>query len=113
MKASRSLVVLAAALGLSSAACGGSATPQAAAAVPAPVVDVQAVKAEAGTIEAALELSGNLAPRARVGVKPRVPGAIERLLVDIGTPVREGQTVATIDRREIDALFEKARTQAY
>ena len=57
----------------------------------------------AGTIESALELSGNLAPRARVGLKPRVPGAIERVLVDIGASVREGQPVATIDRREIDA----------
>lgn len=108
MKASRSLVVLAAALALSSAACGGSAAPQAAAPVPVPPVDVQAVKAEAGTIEAALELSGNLAPRARVGVKPRVPGALERVLVDIGAAVREGQTVATLDRREIDAQADAA-----
>jgi RND family efflux transporter MFP subunit len=61
------------------------------------------VKATSGTIESTLELSGNLAPRARVGLKPRVPGALERILVDIGMPVREGQPVATIDRREIDA----------
>lgn len=106
MKA-RSLVAAgAAALSLVvSAACGGSAaTPEAAqtAAEPA-AVDIAAVKATAGTIESALELSGNLAPRARVGLKPRVPGALERILVDIGAAVREGQPVATIDRREIDA----------
>lgn len=92
-------------------ACGGGAAePKAQAAAPAqaPVVDVAAVKAQSGTIEAALELSGNLAPQARVGVKPRVPGAIEKLLVDIGTPVREGQTIATIDRREIDAQADAA-----
>ncbi len=63
---------------------------------------------QTGTIEATLELSGNLAPRARVGVKPRVPGALERVLVDIGAQVREGQTVATIDRREIDAQADAA-----
>lgn len=106
MKA-RSLVAAgAAALSLVvSVACGGSAaTPEAAqtAAEPA-AVDIAAVKATAGTIESALELSGNLAPRARVGLKPRVPGALERILVDIGAAVREGQPVATIDRREIDA----------
>jgi RND family efflux transporter MFP subunit len=41
-------------------------------------------------------------------VKPRVPGAIERVLVDIGAAVREGQTLATIDRREIDAQADAA-----
>lgn len=112
MKAS-SLVLAGAALAATVflAACGGDAAEpkaQAAAPAPAPVVDVAAVKAQSGTIEAALELSGNLAPQARVGVKPRVPGAIERLLVDIGTPVREGQTIATIDRREIDAQADAA-----
>ncbi len=108
MKASAVIAASAAALSLVvSAGCGGSAaTPdaaaQSAAAEPA-AVDVAAIKATAGTIESALELSGNLAPRARVGLKPRVPGAIERVLVDIGASVREGQPVATIDRREIDA----------
>ena len=108
MKASAVIAASAAALSLVvSAGCGGSAaTPdaaaQSAAAEPA-TVDVAAIKATAGTIESALELSGNLAPRARVGLKPRAPGAIERVLVDIGASVREGQPVATIDRREIDA----------
>jgi membrane fusion protein (multidrug efflux system) len=107
MKAS-SLLPFAAALSLAvSAGCGGTAAaPDAAAqgAPPAPAaVDVAAVRVTTGTLESALELSGNLAPRARVGLKPRVPGAIARVLVDIGQTVREGQPVATIDRREIDA----------
>ena len=109
MKVSRSLFVLAAGTALSfTVACSGPAAPEAAAPVPVPAIDVQAVTAQAGAIEAALELSGNLAPRARVGVKPRVPGALERVLVDIGASVREGQTVATIDRREIDAQADAA-----
>ena len=92
------------------AACGGQTPEPKAQAAPAEsaAVDVAAVTAQSGTIEATLEISGNLAPQARVGVKPRVPGAIERLLVDIGSPVREGQTVATIDRREIDAQADAA-----
>jgi RND family efflux transporter MFP subunit len=106
MKASHLVAVAAVLSLLVSVACGGSAaTPDAAAqtALAPMTVDVAAVKATAGTIEAALELSGNLVPRARVGLKPRVPGAIERVLVDIGQTVRQGQPVATIDRREIDA----------
>lgn len=74
----------------------------------APVVDVPVVTAARGPIESSLEISGTLAPRSRVPVKPRVPGAIERLLVDIGDRVREGQTIATIDRREIDAQADAA-----
>ena len=110
MKASRLIVALAASAALSTTvACGGAAAaPDAAAPVATPAIDVQAIKVQTGTIEATLELSGNLAPRARVGVKPRVPGALERVLVDIGAQVREGQTVATIDRREIDAQADAA-----
>lgn len=109
MTARRSFTLVAGSLMLSAvAACGGGSTPQAAAPVATPAVDVAAVKVQTGTIEATLELSGNLAPRARVGVKPRVPGAIERILVDIGSPVKEGQTVATLDRREIDAQADAA-----
>lgn len=109
MKVSRLLALVAGPLALSAVvACGGGSAPQAAAPVAVPPVDVAAVTAQAGTLEATLELSGNLAPRARVGVKPRVPGAIERVLVDIGAAVREGQTLATIDRREIDAQADAA-----
>lgn len=109
MKVSRLFAFVAAPLALSAVvACGGGSAPQAATPVAVPPVDVAAITAQAGTLEAALELSGNLAPRARVGVKPRVPGAIERVLVDIGAAVREGQTLATIDRREIDAQADAA-----
>lgn len=109
MKVSRLLTLVVGPLALSAVvACGGGSAPQAAAPVAVPPVDVAAVTAQAGTLEATLELSGNLAPRARVGVKPRVPGAIERVLVDIGAAVREGQTLATIDRREIDAQADAA-----
>ncbi|MBP7778754.1 MAG: efflux RND transporter periplasmic adaptor subunit [Acidobacteria bacterium] len=109
MKASRLSLVAAGVLSLVTlAACGGGSAPQAAAPVAVPPVDVVAVKAQSGTLEATLELSGNLAPQARVGVKPRVPGALESVLVRIGSPVREGQTVATLDRREIDAQADAA-----
>ncbi len=109
MKATAPFLTLTASAALSfTVACGGSSAPQAAAVGAAPAIDIQAVTAQSGTIEATLELSGNLAPRARVGVKPRVPGALERVLVDIGASVREGQTIATIDRREIDAQADAA-----
>ena len=89
------------------AACGSSSTTAEAApettAPEATIVDVSVVKASAGVIESSLEISGTLAPRSRVAVKPKLSGTIERMLVDIGDPVAMGQTIATIDRREIDA----------
>ena len=100
-----SAIILSSSLILS--ACGASSTNVEAApettAPEATVVDVQVAKASIGVIESALEISGTLAPRSRVAVKPKLPGTIDRMLVDIGDAVTIGQTIATIDRREIDA----------
>lgn len=94
------------------AACSSSSTTAEAApettAPVATVVDVPVVKATTGDIESALEISGTLAPRSRVPVKPKLPGTLDRVLVDIGDAVTAGQTIATIDRREIDAQVDAA-----
>jgi RND family efflux transporter MFP subunit len=74
----------------------------------APVIDVPVVKATTGAIESSLEISGTLAPRSRVAVKPKLPGTLEQILVDIGDAVTEGQTIAMLDRREIDAQVDAA-----
>ncbi|HJU44924.1 MAG TPA: efflux RND transporter periplasmic adaptor subunit [Vicinamibacterales bacterium] len=95
---------------LTAAGCS-SETAQAApetTAAAAPVIDVPVVKATVGDIESSLEISGTLAPRSRVAVKPKLPGTIEQILVDIGDAVAEGQTIATLDRREIDAQADAA-----
>lgn len=95
---------------LIAAGCGNStkaeAAPETTAAVP--VIDVPVVKATTGDIESSLEISGTLAPRSRVAVKPKLPGTIEQILVDIGDAVTEGQTIATLDRRELDAQADAA-----
>lgn len=93
------------------AGCNGPSTtaeaaPDATAA--APVIDVPVVKAVVGDVESSLEISGTLAPRSRVAVKPKLPGTLEQIFVDIGDAVREGQTIATLDRREIDAQVDAA-----
>jgi cobalt-zinc-cadmium efflux system membrane fusion protein len=72
------------------------------------VVEVAVVTATPGPIESALEISGTLAARARVGVKPKLPGRLERVLVDIGNRVTAGQPVATLDRGEVDAQVDAA-----
>ena len=95
-----------AAAGCSESSTTAEAAPETTAA--APVIDVPVVKAVVGDVESSLEISGTLTPRSRVAVKPRLPGTLEQILVDIGDAVREGQTIATLDRREIDAQADAA-----
>jgi RND family efflux transporter MFP subunit len=93
------------------AACSGETSTAAQApaeAVAAPLIDVAVARATVGTVQSALEISGTLAARTRVGVKPKLPGRLERVLVDIGDRVNEGQIVATIDRGEADAQVDAA-----
>ena len=93
-------------------ACSSSSTTAEAApestAPAATIVDVAVVTAAVGTIESSLEISGTLAPRSRVAVKSKLPGTLERVFVDIGDAVEIGQTIATVDRREIDAQVDAA-----
>jgi HlyD family secretion protein len=106
-----SLAVLVTAAALSTACSGESASAAgdpAAAPVAAPIIDVAVVRATLGSVESALEISGTLAARSRVGVKPKLPGRLERVLVNIGDRVKAGQVVATIDRREVDAQVDAA-----
>jgi len=101
------------ALLLAVAAVSGCQAPEATARATQGPPEVQAeqvpvVAVAVGDIESTLEISGTLAPRSRVPVKPRLPGALERVLVDIGDAVSVGQMIATIDRREIDAQADAA-----
>ena len=93
--------------GCSSSSTTAEAAPETT--VPAsPVIDVPVVSATIGRVESALEISGTLAPRSRVPVKPKLPGTLEQVLIDIGDRVSVGQTIATLDRREIDAQADAA-----
>jgi RND family efflux transporter MFP subunit len=95
-------LVTAACSGGDSAAAAGPATPE------VPAIDVAVARAATGTVQSALEISGTLAARSRVGVKPKLPGRLDRVLVDIGDRVKEGQVVATLDRGEVDAQVDAA-----
>ncbi|MCC7123329.1 MAG: efflux RND transporter periplasmic adaptor subunit [Acidobacteria bacterium] len=102
-----SILLLSAAVFSACSTPSASSTPADTATTPV-VVDVPTVTATEGPIESTLEISGTLAPRTRVPVMPRVPGTLERVLVDLGDAVSAGQTIATIDRREIDAQVDAA-----
>jgi RND family efflux transporter MFP subunit len=87
--------------------CGGERVSGATTAV-APLPAVSVVRAENGTLESAIELSGNLAPDARVEIRSKLAGTLETVPVQLGDRVTEGQVLATLDRREIDAQVDAA-----
>jgi multidrug efflux pump subunit AcrA (membrane-fusion protein) len=74
--------------------------------VEAPSVPVTTVSA--GELTASLAISGSLSARSRVAVVPKMSGTLTKVLVDIGTRVRAGQTVALQDTRELDAQVDAA-----
>ena len=61
-----------------------------------------------GTIAATLVYSGNVQSRAQVNVVPKITGRVERLFVDVGDEVRQGETIAELDRATLDAQVQQA-----
>ena len=102
------IIVLSAALFAAACSGGNSAAHAVSDAQEVSILDVAVARATLGTVESAIEVSGTLAPRSRVGVKPKVPGRLERVLVRIGDRVKRGQVVATLDRGEVDAQVDAA-----
>lgn len=91
-------------------ACGG-AEPTAVAAANPPterLLDVPAITVGLADLESSLQLSGNLAPQTRVAIMATLPGTLARVSVQVGDRVKQGQAVATLDRREIDAQVDAA-----
>ena len=96
--------------GLALSGCN-SAEPAAAASTPAIAehrVDVPALTVGRADLESTLQISGNLVPQTRVAILAKLPGTLSRVAVQIGDRVRPGQTVAVMDRREIDAQVDAA-----
>jgi RND family efflux transporter MFP subunit len=69
---------------------------------------VAVVRATTGTVETAVELSGNVTPQTRVNLHSKIGGTLDGVFVQLGDQVREGAVVATLDRREIDAQVDAA-----
>ena len=112
MRSSRVFWILAVTTAAATAAAGTSGCAServsGAAATEATLPAVAVVRADHGTLETAIELSGNLAPETRVDIRSKLAGTLDKVLVQLGSPVTEGQILATLDRREIDAQVDAA-----
>jgi RND family efflux transporter MFP subunit len=92
-------------------ACGQkpSAAP-AAAPTPVPASPVTAQTATRGVIQQTLSYSGDIRAREQVSVLPKNSGRVERMLVDVGSKVKAGDTIATLEQEsaQISALQARA-----
>lgn len=61
-----------------------------------------------GSIAATLVYSGNVQARSVVNVVPKITGRVERLYVDIGDEVRQGEVIAELDRASLDAQVQQS-----
>ncbi len=100
------LWALAAGLAGAAACSRGQAAPGAGDPAPAPAVVV--TRAASGVVESAIEVSGSLAPETRVAVHAKLAGTLDAVLVRLGDRVRQGDVLARLDRREIDAQVDAA-----
>jgi len=112
MRSSNVFSILAVTIAAATAAAGTSGCAServsGAAATEAVLPAVAVVRADSGTLETAIELSGNLAPETRVDIRSKLAGTLDTVPVKLGASVAEGQTLATLDRREIDAQVDAA-----
>src|SRR5437764_4378532 len=106
----RLLIGAAAAAALLISACGRAPSATPAAPTPVPAAPVTAQQAKRGDIQQTLAYSGDIRSREQVSVLPKSSGRIEKMLVDVGSRVKAGDTLATLeqDSAQIAALQARA-----
>jgi HlyD family secretion protein len=109
---SKTLLTLAVGLAaLTLAACGAKEKPKKDPAAAARSVRV--VRVEERALTGSLTASGSLIPREEAAVTPEVTGyRVARVLVEEGTSVKAGQTLAQLDAALINAQLEQQKAQA-
>ena len=72
------------------------------------VLPVEIGTVQRGSIARTVSVSGVIEPIRTVGVNSQLPGAVLQVLVEEGTPVRPGTTLARLDDRELAAQLRAA-----
>jgi macrolide-specific efflux system membrane fusion protein len=73
--------------------------------------ETRAVQATLAPIEETVEATGSVVPDNRVEVKPAMSGRIEKLLVEEGAKVLQGQIIAWMSSADRAAILDGARAQ--
>jgi RND family efflux transporter MFP subunit len=105
-----------AALAAGAAGCGGDPASagarraQTAGKATGPAREVRLANAEEGRLARTVEVSGTLAADEQTQLGFKIAGRLERLLVDIGSPVRRGQVVARLVAIDFELKVRQAET---
>ncbi len=75
---------------------------------PTPVVPISSAITSRGPIAAALVYTGTVRARAQANVVSTIGGRVGRMYVDLGDEVRQGETIAEIERGAFDAQVGQA-----
>lgn len=108
MRSQAMLTVLAAAL--ATAACRGASGESAR--PPAPAASVGVAPVAEAIVSPAVTATGTLSPKEEVALSFKIGGVVSRVLVDPGAAVQQGDTLATLELREIDAAVARAQSAA-
>jgi membrane fusion protein, multidrug efflux system len=92
-------------------ACSGSNAQETQRATAAPIA-VRAAPVTDSMLSRPIVATGTVAPKDEIALSFKVGGVIARIAVDPGDQVRAGQTLATLELREINATLSKARSAA-
>lgn len=96
--------------GLALAGCGGDGAPAARPSVARQPLTVRAAPVTDTLLARPILATGTVAPKDQIALSFKVGGVIARIGVDPGDVVRSGQTLATLELREIEAGLAKARS---
>lgn len=97
------------ALLVGAAGCGGDGQPEPTASPAARSAPVRTVAVEPEDVVETLNLPADLHPDRRAVLAAEVPGTVERLLVDDGDRVAEGELLAAVDTRALEQALAEAR----
>ena len=74
-----------------------------------PIPAEKVVRVERGDIARSVVAVGQIEPQSKVEVKSKANGIIQALLVDVGDEVTEGQTLAELDKENLQAQVREAK----
>ena len=72
---------------------------------------LETVKVQAQSLKRNVQLTGEFLPWQTVDVRARVSGFVEKMLVDRGAAVREGQLIAVLSAPELDAQVAESKAK--
>ena len=72
-------------------------------------VAVRTAAATQGSVAASLAYAGDVKAATQVAVLPKASGRIERLLVDVGSPVKKGEVIAELEAASLKAQVSQSK----